>query len=215
MTGRLATMLFSKPLIFTVTRWLSSVLMENLLICCQLEKRNMILMLWQPEKSWRQLETGCGGFQGYFFPDNNSKSELLSFSKRTKKKEEQALHTHYGGKQMMSDSEEWEMCTPPWFQSLQDIVNTLKMFREITASIIASSLFEALHALNGIWKYTHQYRVLVDFQRQLSHWVQITHPVHRSGCQSWIPPVLLLPPLSGLFLQALGFCCPPLFPLLA
>lgn len=30
--------------------------------------------------------TGCGGFQGYFFPDNNSKSKLLSFNKKNNRK---------------------------------------------------------------------------------------------------------------------------------
>lgn len=35
--------------------------------------------------------TGCGGFRGYFFPDNNSKSKLLSFN-NTQKKAERTPH---------------------------------------------------------------------------------------------------------------------------
>lgn len=70
---------------------LSSALMANILICSQLEKRNMILMLWQPEQSWRQLEQVAGDSKD-FFPDNNSKPKLLSFNKKQNKKKQSTPH---------------------------------------------------------------------------------------------------------------------------
>ncbi len=128
---------------------LSSALVANLLICSQLEKRHMILMLWQPEQSWRQLEQVAGDSKD-FFPDNNSKPKLLSFNKKkqSKKNWKHSTPTVEENKLFLTHSKDEETYTPDfdhytkknpvWIVSAQRCLwkNCDKYTRQLPYSII-------------------------------------------------------------------------------
>lgn len=82
---------------FPCTQLLSFDIIANLLIFRQMENRNVILMLWQPEPPWRQLEQVLGDSKDIFFliiiPCLN---HCLSTKNKANKK---ALHTHCQGTQ--------------------------------------------------------------------------------------------------------------------
>lgn len=107
------------------------------------------------------IGTGCGGFQGYFFPDNISKSKLLPFNKTLIKREKTTT--------TMKES------TPHPQEQL---------WRLIPQTAPLSYMF-----FQGIEKCS--YRLAVYFLHQLSHLVLIFYHAHCLGCQPWIPPVLL------------------------
>lgn len=202
---------------YSDSQLLSSLLKENLLICSQLEKRNMILMLWQPEQSCRQLEQVAGDSKDIFsliiFP---SLSYCLSTKHTKKNKAESSPHPL-----SRKSNDFWlilrmgNVQSNPMILTIGKIINPVcnvnahKDVHEIIFTVFPNSIFKALHAVQCIWKYTHCYHLVVDFLHQLSHLVLIIYHAHCLGCQSWIPPMLLLPLLFGLFLQVLDFCCQP------